>query len=439
MSISIDNRRPRDRDATSAGLHREHPLDVPAHGHQIPLALEAFEPSQQALATAHHRFDDAEHRLRGLLAQPVQCFPAWRVQSIRHLLQRRGRVGRGFRSRGKALLPRQVMAAAPQGNQRLDARSLTALDVRLAQIPIVREDDLGAAQFLGQSPKLLDHRQELLFVVGRLGDFRGHDQHAAGRHKRLRVVALIKAATADLHDARLFIRQIDLVLVTHPASGRFGRGAARLLTGAPLLLGSRRQLALMLGLLARQTLRGPRLDLGLRLGNRRQPHLTPFQLLGNRHPVGNIPSIRPLGKPQQLLHFPLQLLLDLLRVPVGQRAVPARIGVHLRAIQSHSAELEHSQIVRQLQHLDEQRLELRQEALAKVRDRIVVGMLITGDIAKRHRVVRRTLNRPAGKGLRGVPVHQQPEQDRRVIRRRARTAIRFDKFGSIEFRVGNAA
>jgi hypothetical protein len=30
--------------------------------------LDIFEPTQQELAEAHHRFDDPEHRLRDLLA-----------------------------------------------------------------------------------------------------------------------------------------------------------------------------------------------------------------------------------------------------------------------------------------------------------------------------------------------------------------------------------
>ena len=221
--------------------------------------------------------------------------------------------------------------------------------------------------------ELLDYRQESLFVIGCLGDFCGYDQNAAGSHERLHVVSLIKAASGDVHDLRLFIRQIDLLFVAYPAAGRFGRTAPRLSTRVLLLLGTRSQLALMFGLLACPALRGPRVDPGLRLGNRRKPQLTPFQVLRNRHPVGNIPSICPLGKPQQLLHFSLQLLLDFLRVPVGQRAVPARIGVHLRAVQGHRAELEHPQIARELQHLDEQRLELEQKALANGRDRVVVG------------------------------------------------------------------
>src|ERR1700686_1537180 len=58
----------------SAEAERMHPLDVPGHGDEAPLAADAIEPAQQELAESHHRFDDAEHRLRGLLAQTVELF-----------------------------------------------------------------------------------------------------------------------------------------------------------------------------------------------------------------------------------------------------------------------------------------------------------------------------------------------------------------------------
>ena len=52
----------------------KHPFHVPGQGHQSPLALDVIEPAQQELAESHHRFDDAKHRFRGLLAQSVEFF-----------------------------------------------------------------------------------------------------------------------------------------------------------------------------------------------------------------------------------------------------------------------------------------------------------------------------------------------------------------------------
>jgi hypothetical protein len=116
-------------------------------------------------------------------------------------------------------------------------------------------------------------------------------------------------------------------------------------------------------------------------------------------------------------------------MPIGQRTVPTRIGVNLRAIQRHGAELEHPHRARELQHFDEQGPQLRQEALAKGFDRVVIGMLVVGDIPKRHRVVGRSLNRPARKYLCRIAIHQQ---HRRVIRRRARAPVGFDQFRQIQ-------
>ena len=138
--------------------------------HQIPFAFDAFEPSQQTLPISHHRFDDAKHRFGGLFAQRVQLPAPRRLQPMRHLLQRGRRVGRGFRSGGKALFPAHMMARAPHRDQRLDLGRRALLDVALTEIPTVGEDSFGATEFFGQRLQLLDHRHQLLFVVGRLRD-----------------------------------------------------------------------------------------------------------------------------------------------------------------------------------------------------------------------------------------------------------------------------
>ena len=38
----------------------EHPLHVPRHGHEVPLAAHIVEATQQELAEPEHRFDDAK-------------------------------------------------------------------------------------------------------------------------------------------------------------------------------------------------------------------------------------------------------------------------------------------------------------------------------------------------------------------------------------------
>src|SRR5208283_6129264 len=64
----------------SGGSEDEHSLDVPGHGHEAPLAARLCQSAHRELTEAEHRFDDAEHRLRGLLAQSVEIAAFRRLQ-----------------------------------------------------------------------------------------------------------------------------------------------------------------------------------------------------------------------------------------------------------------------------------------------------------------------------------------------------------------------
>src|ERR1700690_4638592 len=57
------------RGSASGGAHEdEHALDVPGDGHEVPLAAHTVEATQQKLTEPKHRLDDAEHRLRRVVA-----------------------------------------------------------------------------------------------------------------------------------------------------------------------------------------------------------------------------------------------------------------------------------------------------------------------------------------------------------------------------------
>jgi hypothetical protein len=123
-----------------------------------------------------------------------------------------------------------------------------------------------------------------------------------------------------------------------------------------------RQLGLILGLLAQEALTRPRLDLGPGLGERSPPVLAARQFVGDRHPVGTVGLIRHFCLRHQLGHLGLQLRLDLARVLVGQRAVPAGVGVYLRPVERHRPQLEQAHLTRQQQYLHEQPLDPRQSS-----------------------------------------------------------------------------
>jgi hypothetical protein len=71
------------------------------------------------------------------------------------------------------------------------------------------------------------------------------------------------------------------------------------------------------------------------------------QFLRDRHAIRHISLIRGFRPRQQFGHFGLQLGLDLPGMFIGQRAVPAGIGVDLRAVQRHRAKLEQAHLARQ--------------------------------------------------------------------------------------------
>ena len=129
----------------------------------------------------------------------------------------------------------------------------------------------------------------------------------------------------------------------------------------------------------------------------RQPLFPPLQFLRDRKTIGNVGLIGRFGLRHQFGHLGLQLLFDLAGVLVRQRAVPAGIGVDLGPVQRNRAQLQNPHLARQSQHLHEQALDLRQKPPPKRRDRIVIGMIVRGDEAERHRVIRRTLQLAARK------------------------------------------
>jgi hypothetical protein len=189
---------------------------------------------------------------------------------------------------------------------------------------------IGFAQILGQGGKLVQHRRKLPLVVGRLDDLGRDHQQTTRHHDRLGVVARLEATARHRHDARLLVGQIDLVGRQGTFDRRLGRLAPGLPTSRRSLGVARRKPGFMVGLLAFEAFLGPCFDLGPRLGELRQTLLAARQLVGDRQAVGEVRPVGRLGLGQQVGH--LQLRLDPARMLVGQRAVPAGVGVDLGAV-----------------------------------------------------------------------------------------------------------
>jgi hypothetical protein len=100
-------------------------------------------------------------------------------------------------------------------------------------------------------------------------------------------------------------------------------------------------------------------------------------------------------------------------MPTLERTVAPRVGLNLRTIQRHCAELERPHCAGQLKNLDEQNLHLRQKTLTKCNNRVVIGMLIAGDEVKRHRIIGLTLRSLRVVGFRArAAVGSHPLRDR---------------------------
>jgi hypothetical protein len=207
----------------------------------------------------------------------------------------------------------------------------------------------------------------------------------------------------------------------------FDRRLRRLAAG-PLARGrslglARRHLGFVLGHLAPMALLGPRLDRRPRFFDLAQPLFAPRQFVRDRHSVRNVRLVRRLGLGHQVGDLGFQLRLNLACVFIGERAVPARVGVDLRPIQPDRAHLQHAHLASELQHVDEQSLDVFQEPPSKVRNRVVVGMSVAREETKRHRIVGRPLQLATGENPRRITVNQYPQQHPRMIRCRTGPTI----------------
>jgi hypothetical protein len=102
--------------------------------------------------------------------------------------------------------------------------------------------------------------------------------------------------------------------------------------------------------------------------------------------------------------------LDLASTLMRQRAVAARIGVDLDAIQHHRPQPQRAHLARHHLHLHEQRLDLFEEAPAEPGDRVVIRVLVGSDEAEGDRIRGRLPQFAAGKHAGGIAVDEQPSR-----------------------------
>src|SRR5260370_5271878 len=126
------------RAAASGSRQGVHPLHVPSHRDEAPLTLDLVKATQEELTEAHHRFDDAEHRFRNLLAQGIELLAFRRLQTMAPGRERR-RVLQRRRCFGTALRPGRMMRLAAQRKPRRDPCRRAQLHIRGAEATLCRQ------------------------------------------------------------------------------------------------------------------------------------------------------------------------------------------------------------------------------------------------------------------------------------------------------------
>ena len=175
-----------------------------------------------------------------------------------------------------------------------------------------------------------------------------------------------------------------------------------------------------------------RFDLLLGRSDSRQALFAPGQLFRNAQALGQVTRIGRLRPFEQRRHLRLELGLPLLGVAVTHRLVARSIGVHLGAIQADGSQLQHPHHLGIAQHLDKDRFDLLQKPPAETVDRVVIRMIVGGDVAHRDRVVTRSFQGAAGEGARGIAIQQQRHQHRRVVRIATPTGVALLEFRPVQ-------
>ena len=82
------------------------------------------------------------------------------------------------------------------------------------------------------------------------------------------------------------------------------------------------------------------------------------------------------------MDFGFEVNLQLLDVPVGQRAVARSIGMDLGAVKAHRAKLAQLHLLRHFEHLHKKSCELVEKTAAERGERVVIRVAVGSDMAK---------------------------------------------------------
>ena len=95
-------------------------------------------------------------------------------------------------------------------------------------------------------------------------------------------------------------------------------------------------------------------------------------------------ALTAIGLLEQLFDLLLKKRQQLFNPFAAHALVLARVGFKFRPVDAHRAHLQHTYLPGHRQHLDEALLEYLPIARSKTRDRIVIGMRVSSQVAHRH-------------------------------------------------------
>ena len=300
------------------------------------------------------------------------------------------------------------MRVAPGRDVRLNPPTLERLDVGLTEVAIVQ---CCRVRLANRHRDGVYRGLRFSLVVGMIRERLAHYQEVLLRDGNLDVVVLVKALVgAVLHDARVGVGEVVLVLVAGARGRRCRPATSRLTTAFAGFLLPLPHLRFVLRLLRRFALLGPGVNDRLGFRQTRQSRFAQRNLVADHQAIGQVAPVGPLAQGQQLRDLGLQLRPDLQQALVAHGVAFRGVRVDLAAVEAERPQLQHSHHSGQQQDLHEEPVEVWQEGLAKARQRVVVRVQVAGDEAERRRVVSRPLELARAEHTRRVTVEDEPDQ-----------------------------
>jgi len=202
-----------------------HAFQIESQADETPFTGGGGQAAQRELAKPEDFFDDANDRLNRAFSQSIDSVSDLGLEFVGHLEDGAGLICGWFGLLLEKGMPIEMMGFASSGDIGLNAKLLATLDVGFTEVSIIQGDCVWLPKLRGDR---LQGGQGFLFIVGMIREGMGHDQHTLLIGSHLHIVVLVKASIgAVLHDARVGIGEVVLILVAGTRLRGLGRASFR--------------------------------------------------------------------------------------------------------------------------------------------------------------------------------------------------------------------